>query len=69
MSEAVNEAELGRSKKSSSPAEHLTHLLNLGWIDSSLLVQKYVAKHGLQNQLAEWQRTRETYMAKTTKHN
>ena len=56
MDGAVNEAELGRSKKSSTPGEHLLHLLNIGWAASSLLVQKYVAKYGLQNELAQWQK-------------
>jgi len=55
----INDSELGRSKKSSTPAEHLVHLLNLGWASSSLLVQKYVAKFGLHNELAQWQKNNE----------
>ena len=67
MNEAVNEAELGRSKKSSSPGEHLVHLLNLGWTPASLLIQKYVAKHGLHNQLAEWQKNKGTVIERAEK--
>ena len=59
MNEAINEAELGRSKKNSTPAEHLIHLLNIGWTASSLLVQKYVDKYRLQNELAQWQKNNE----------
>jgi hypothetical protein len=55
MSEAINEAELGRSKKSVSPADHLEHLLGLGWNPESPLIQKYVLKNRLQPQLLEWQ--------------
>jgi hypothetical protein len=55
MSEAPGDSELGRSKKSSTPAEHLQHLLNIGWQANSPLIQKYVVKFRLQNQLAEWE--------------
>jgi hypothetical protein len=55
MSEALTESELGRSKKSSTPSEHLQHLLNIGWQANSPLIQKYVVKFRLQNQLAEWE--------------
>ncbi len=56
MTEAANEAELGRKKSNSTPAEHLLHLLNLGWAPASLLLQKYVAKYGLYNELTIWQK-------------
>lgn len=52
--EAVNDAELGRSKQSSSPRDHLQHLLNLGWDTSSPLIQKYVKDHGLERELQDW---------------
>ncbi len=61
MSENINEAELGRSKKSATPSEHLEHLLNIGWVSSSLLIRKYVAKFGLQNELAQWQKNNEVF--------
>jgi hypothetical protein len=55
MSDAINEAELGRSKKSVSPQDHLKHLLGLGWDPQSPLIQKYVLKNRLQAQMQEWQ--------------
>ncbi len=61
MSEEVNESELGRSKKSATPPEHLQHLLNIGWAPSSLLIRKYVIKFGLQNELAQWQKNYEAF--------
>ena len=57
MSDAINEAELGRSKKSASPQDHLKHLLGLGWDPQSPLIEKYVLKNRLQAQLHEWQAT------------
>ncbi len=61
MSESVNEAELGRSKKSATPAEHLEHLLAIGWSPTSLLVRKYIIQYGLQNELAQWQKYNENF--------
>lgn len=55
MSDAINEAELGRSKKGGSPADHLQHLLGLGWDPDSPLIRKYVLKNRLEAQLREWQ--------------
>ena len=54
MAEAVNDAELGRSKQSATPREHLRHLLNLGWDPASPLIQKYVRDNGLQKDLESW---------------
>jgi len=54
MAEAVNEAELGRSKQSATPVEHLKHLLNLGWEPSSPLIQRYARDNQLQKDLEEW---------------
>lgn len=56
MAEAVNEAELGRSKQSATPREHLQHLLNLGWEANSPLIQKYVIANSLQKELDDWQK-------------
>lgn len=55
MADAINDAELGRSKKSASPADHLAHLLGLGWDPQSPLIQKYVLKNRLQAQLDTWE--------------
>jgi hypothetical protein len=57
MAEAVNEAELGRSKQSATPREHLLHLLGLGWESQSPLIQRYVAANGLSRELEEWQKS------------
>jgi hypothetical protein len=55
MNETANESELGRSKKTSTPSEHLRHLLNIGWQPNAPLIQSYVTKHRLQAQLSEWE--------------
>jgi hypothetical protein len=52
--DSVNEAELGRSKQSSSPRDHLQHLLNVGWDPQSPLIQKYVRDNGLGRELEDW---------------
>ena len=54
MSDAVNEAELGRSKYSNTHKEHLYHLLTIGWEVNSPLIIKYVAENGLQKDLNDW---------------
>jgi hypothetical protein len=54
MAEAVNDAELGRSKSSSSPRDHLQHLLNIGWDPMSPLIQKYVQTNSLQRELEDF---------------
>ena len=55
MSE-TNDAELGRSKNSATPSEHLLHLLGLGWDPISPLIQKYVLENHLQRELSDWQK-------------
>ena len=54
MSESVNDSELGRSKQSTSPRDHLYHLLTIGWEPKSPLIQKYVAEHNLHQALNQW---------------
>ena len=54
MSDAVNEAELGRSKYSNTPKEHLYHLLTIGWEANSPLIVKYVGENGLTKDLNDW---------------
>lgn len=49
----LNEAELGRSKQSATPKEHLMHLLNIGWHPRSPLLVKYAAEKGLMRDLEE----------------
>ena len=55
MSE-TGDSELGRSKNSATPAEHLGHLLSLGWDPISPLIQKYVIDNHLQRELSDWQK-------------
>jgi hypothetical protein len=56
MADAVNEAELGRSKQSATPKDHLHHLLSLGWDPNSPLIQRYVRDKALSRELDEWVR-------------
>jgi hypothetical protein len=49
----VQEAELGRNKNSSTPKEHLLHLLNIGWHPRSPLIMKYAVENGLTRDLEE----------------
>ncbi|HEY9683601.1 MAG TPA: hypothetical protein V6C89_20265 [Drouetiella sp.] len=49
------ETELGRSKEPVTPAQHLMHLLTIGWSPTAPLIQKYVAENGLSRDLAQWQ--------------
>lgn len=55
MSDTVNEAELGQLRKSMTPAEHLLHLLNIGWNPNSPLIVKYVREEHLERTLKDWQ--------------
>ncbi|MBI2811897.1 MAG: hypothetical protein HYX67_13865 [Candidatus Melainabacteria bacterium] len=53
--DAKDDSELGRSKQHVSPADHLMHLLTIGWSPNAPLIQKYVAENGLSRDLAQWQ--------------
>jgi hypothetical protein len=55
MSDLVNDSELGRTRHSTSPKDHLFHLLTIGWEPISPLIQRYVEEHGLRRELADWQ--------------
>jgi hypothetical protein len=48
------DSELGRSKQSVTPADHLYHLLTVGWSPNAPLIQKYVAEHSLSRDLSQW---------------
>jgi hypothetical protein len=50
----VNESELGRSKSSVSPRDHLIHLLTIGWDPKSPLIRRFVAINDLNRVLADW---------------
>ncbi|MBX3137422.1 hypothetical protein KF707_14460 [Candidatus Obscuribacterales bacterium] len=49
-----SDSELGRSKSSVSPREHLIHLLTIGWDPKSPLIRKYVALNDLGRVLSDW---------------
>ncbi len=49
------DSELGRSRASVAPSDHLYHLLTVGWNTASPLIQRYVAEHSLQRELSQWQ--------------
>lgn len=53
MSDVTNDAELGRSKQSVSPYDHLQHLLNIGWDPESPLIQRFVRERGLKREFEE----------------
>lgn len=55
MSDNATDSELGRSKTSTSPLDHLFHLLGLGWEPNSPLIQKYATEKGLHRELSQWQ--------------
>lgn len=52
--DAVKEDELGRSKASSSPRDHLIHLLTIGWDPKSPLIRKFVALNQLDRVVQDW---------------
>ncbi|MBZ0187033.1 MAG: hypothetical protein K8F91_12370 [Candidatus Obscuribacterales bacterium] len=54
MADSVNEAELGRNKQSTSPTDHLIHLLTVGWPPDSPLIRRYAAENGLGSVLKDW---------------
>lgn len=56
MAEATQDSELGRSKQSTSPRDHLRHLLTIGWKPTAPLIEKYVKEHGLHMEIEEFER-------------
>lgn len=52
-SETIQDSEPGR-KYESTKEEHLRHLLNIGWAVDSPLIQKYVTKNNLWQELKEY---------------
>jgi hypothetical protein len=61
MAETANEGELGRSKNSATPKDHLYHLLNIGWKPNSPLIQKFVLDNMLQRDLDQWVKDQKAY--------
>jgi hypothetical protein len=52
--DSVDDANLQQQKHDITPASHLKHLLNIGWLPDSTLIQKYVFKHHLEAQLDDY---------------
>ena len=67
MSDAVNEAELGRSKQSETPREHLQHLLTVGWDPEDPLIKKYVGENGLHSVVSEWRKRQAAFESKLSR--
>ncbi len=61
MAELTNEGELGRSKNSTTPKDHLYHLLNIGWKSNSPLIQKFVMENHLERDLEAWVKDQKRY--------
>ena len=51
--EEVVDAESSTLNKNTGPLDHLKHLINIGWTEKTPLVQKFVEKHGLEDELYE----------------
>ena len=63
-SDAKDDSELGRSKQAVSPADHLMHLLTIGWSPSSPLIQRYVSENSLSRDLAQWQAIQSDFVSR-----
>ncbi len=50
----AQDAEIKQKKHSSTPSEHLIHLLNIGWEPKSPLIVKYVMANNLEQELNTW---------------
>jgi hypothetical protein len=51
--EEVVDAESSTLNKNIGPLDHLKHLLNVGWTEKTPLVQKFVEKYNLEDELYE----------------
>jgi hypothetical protein len=51
MSEEIVDAESSTLNKNSGPLDHLKHLLNIGWSDTSPIITKFVQKFNLEDDL------------------
>ncbi len=51
--EEVIDAEAGTLNKQVSPVEHLRHLVNIGWKPTDPVIQTFIDKHGLSEELDE----------------
>ena len=53
MADEVVDAESGTLNRQVSPLEHLRHLINIGWEEDSPLIQSFVSKHALDDELRQ----------------
>lgn len=51
MAGKEDDSELGRSKATATPQQHLQHLLDLGWSPRSHLITRYATEKGLTREL------------------
>ncbi|MEY3370863.1 MAG: hypothetical protein RLZZ361_1533 [Cyanobacteriota bacterium] len=51
MSEEIVDAESSTLNKNTGPLDHLKHLLNIGWSDTSPIITKFVQKYNLEDDL------------------
>jgi hypothetical protein len=51
MSEEIVDAESSTLNKNAGPLDHLKHLLNIGWSDTSPIITKFAQKYNLENDL------------------
>lgn len=58
--EEVVDAESSTLNKNSSPLDHLKHLINIGWDDRTPLIQKFVEKYNLEDELDELMRNKKS---------
>jgi len=52
--EEIIDAEAGTLNKQTTPAEHLRHLLKIGWEPERPLIRNFVEKYGLEDEIAAW---------------
>jgi hypothetical protein len=53
MTDEIVDAESSTLNKNAGPLDHLKHLLNIGWSDTSPLVTKFVQKYNLEDDLID----------------
>jgi hypothetical protein len=51
--DTTEQSNLGK-KYDATPAEHLRHLLRIGWSPNSALIKKYIVKRGLQEVMEQY---------------
>lgn len=51
MTDEIIDAESSTLNKIAGPIDHLKHLLNIGWSDTSPIITKFVQKYNLEDDL------------------